>query len=72
MKTFPLAGWQTRPALREVTLPEPGPGAVFLKIGGVGACHSASPIPRAEVPWQNGRLSAAPERAAEENWGYQS
>src|SRR6202047_4326484 len=40
MKAFQLTGWQKPPELREVPVPEPGPGQVLLKIGGAGACHS--------------------------------
>ncbi|MGO8917820.1 MAG: NAD(P)-dependent alcohol dehydrogenase [Stellaceae bacterium] len=40
MKAFQLTGWQKRPELCEVPVPEPGPGQVLLKIAGAGACHS--------------------------------
>jgi propanol-preferring alcohol dehydrogenase len=40
MKAFQLVGWQTPPELREIVVPEPGPGEVLVKIGGAGACHS--------------------------------
>ena len=40
MQAFQLVGWQKPPELREVAVPEPGPGEVLLKIGGAGACHS--------------------------------
>jgi alcohol dehydrogenase, propanol-preferring len=40
MKALQLVGWQKRPELRELAIPEPGPGEVLLKIGGAGACHS--------------------------------
>jgi len=40
MKAFQLTGWQQPPELREVPVPEPGPGQVLLKVGGAGACHS--------------------------------
>jgi propanol-preferring alcohol dehydrogenase len=40
VKAFQLTGWQMPPELREVPVPEPGPGQVLLKIGGAGACHS--------------------------------
>jgi propanol-preferring alcohol dehydrogenase len=40
MKALQLVGWQKRPELCEVAIPEPGPGEVLLKIGGAGACHS--------------------------------
>jgi alcohol dehydrogenase, propanol-preferring len=40
MKAFQLVEWQKPPQLREVPMPEPGPGQVLLKVGGAGACHS--------------------------------
>jgi propanol-preferring alcohol dehydrogenase len=40
MKAFQLTAWQQPPELREVPVPEPGPGEVLLKVGGAGACHS--------------------------------
>ena len=40
MQAFQLVGWQKPPELREISVPEPGPGEVLLKIGGAGACHS--------------------------------
>jgi alcohol dehydrogenase, propanol-preferring len=40
MKALQLVGWQKPLELREIPVPEPGPGEVLLKIGGAGACHS--------------------------------
>jgi alcohol dehydrogenase, propanol-preferring len=40
MKAFQLVEWQKPCELREVSVPEPGPGQVLIKIGGAGACHS--------------------------------
>jgi propanol-preferring alcohol dehydrogenase len=40
MKAYQLTAWQSQPELREVPVPEPGPGQVLLKVGGAGACHS--------------------------------
>ncbi|HEY8082828.1 MAG TPA: alcohol dehydrogenase catalytic domain-containing protein [Solirubrobacterales bacterium] len=40
MKAYQLTAWQTPPQLREVEVPEPGPGEVLIKVGGAGACHS--------------------------------
>jgi alcohol dehydrogenase, propanol-preferring len=40
MKAFQLVEWQKPCELREVSIPEPGPGQVLIKIGGAGACHS--------------------------------
>ena len=40
MRAFQLTAWESQPELREVPVPEPGPGQVLVKIGGAGACHS--------------------------------
>ncbi len=40
MKAYRLTAWQSPPEMREVDLPEPGPGQVLVKVGGAGACHS--------------------------------
>ncbi len=40
MKAYQLTTWQSQPELREVEIPEPGPGQVLLRVGGAGACHS--------------------------------
>lgn len=40
MKAYQLTAWQTPPEMREVSVPEPGPGEVLIKVGGAGACHS--------------------------------
>ena len=40
MKAYQLVEWQQPPELREVEVPEPGPGEVLVKVGGAGACHS--------------------------------
>lgn len=40
MKAYQLTAWQSQPELREVPVPEPGPGEVLIKVGGAGACHS--------------------------------
>jgi propanol-preferring alcohol dehydrogenase len=40
MKAYQLTAWQSPPEMREVEVPEPGPGQVLLKVGGAGACHS--------------------------------
>ncbi|HXV05247.1 MAG TPA: NAD(P)-dependent alcohol dehydrogenase [Solirubrobacterales bacterium] len=40
MKAFQLTAWQAPPEMREVDVPEPGPGQVLIKVGGAGACHS--------------------------------
>ncbi len=40
MKAYQLTAWQSSPEMREVPVPEPGPGQVLIKVGGAGACHS--------------------------------
>jgi propanol-preferring alcohol dehydrogenase len=40
MKAFQFVELQKPAELRDVKVPEPGPGQVLIKIGGAGACHS--------------------------------
>ncbi|MGZ4689393.1 MAG: NAD(P)-dependent alcohol dehydrogenase [Acidimicrobiia bacterium] len=40
MRALRLTAWQHDPELVEVDDPTPGPGAVVVRIGGAGACHS--------------------------------
>jgi alcohol dehydrogenase, propanol-preferring len=40
MQAFQFVEFQKPAELREVAVPEPGPGEVLIKIGGAGACHS--------------------------------
>lgn len=40
MRAVMFSEWQTFPSLRDVAVPEPGPGEVLLKVAGSGACHS--------------------------------
>ncbi|GEM_PF-54940 len=40
MRALQLVAWQQPPEVREVPVPEPGPGQVLIKVGGAGACHS--------------------------------
>ena len=40
MRAFQLVEPQKPAELREVPVPEPGPGQVLVKVGGAGACHS--------------------------------
>jgi propanol-preferring alcohol dehydrogenase len=40
MQAYQLVEWQQAPELRDVDVPEPGPGEVLIKVGGAGACHS--------------------------------
>jgi propanol-preferring alcohol dehydrogenase len=40
MRALVLPAWQATPELREVPVPEPGPGEVLVRVAGAGACHS--------------------------------
>jgi propanol-preferring alcohol dehydrogenase len=40
MRALVLPGWQQPPELRDVPVPEPGPGEVLIKVAGAGVCHS--------------------------------
>jgi propanol-preferring alcohol dehydrogenase len=40
MKAFQFVELQKPAQLREVPVPQPGPGQVLIKVGGAGACHS--------------------------------
>ncbi len=40
MLALQLTAWKSRPELREVPDPEPGPGQVVVRIAAAGACHS--------------------------------
>jgi alcohol dehydrogenase, propanol-preferring len=40
MKAFQFVEFQKPGEVRDVPIPEPGPGQVLVKVGGAGACHS--------------------------------
>jgi alcohol dehydrogenase, propanol-preferring len=52
--------------LREVPVPEPGPGQVLIKVGGAGACHSDLHLMEAPAD----RLPALPFTIGHENAGW--
>ena len=55
MKAVQLVRWQAEPELREVGVPEPGPGEVLVKVDGAGLCHSDLHVmewPEGTLPWQ--------------------
>ena len=52
MQAYQLVEWQQPPELREVEVPEPGPGEVLIKVGGAGACHSDLHV----MGWPSGAL----------------
>ena len=54
MRAVQLVAWQAEPELRDVPVPEPGPGEVLLKITAAGLCHSDLHImewPEGTMPW---------------------
>ena len=53
MRAYQLTAWQHPPELRDVEVPEPGPGEVLVKIGGAGACHSDLHL----MEWPEGTLN---------------
>src|SRR3954470_23483758 len=67
MKAFQLVEWQQPPVLRDVPVPEPGPGEVLVKVGGAGACHSDLHV----MEWPAGFLPyALPFTLGHENAGW--
>ena len=52
MKALQLTTWQAPAELREVPVPEPGPGQVLIRVGAAGACHSDLHL----MEWPAGRL----------------
>jgi alcohol dehydrogenase, propanol-preferring len=55
MKALRLTRWGTPAELCEISVPEPGPGQVLVKIAGAGACHSDLHLmdwPEGQLPWQ--------------------
>ena len=56
MLALQLTRWQHPPELREVAVPDPGPGEVLIKIGGAGACHSDLHL----MEWPEGQLDFQP------------
>jgi len=53
VKAYQLTAWQSEPEMREVEVPEPGPGQVLVKVGGAGACHSDLHL----MEWPEGTLA---------------
>jgi len=67
VQAFQLVEWQKAPALRQVPVPEPGPGQVLVKVGGAGACHSDLFLIEAPAP---ARSSTLPFTLGHENAGW--
>jgi alcohol dehydrogenase, propanol-preferring len=68
MKAFQFVEFQRPAELREVKVPEPGPGQALIKIGGAGACHSDLHI--LEAPAGTPSLSPPPFTLGHENAGW--
>ncbi|MFG2948463.1 NAD(P)-dependent alcohol dehydrogenase [Streptomyces adustus] len=68
MRAFQLLGWRQPPELREVPVPEPGPGQVLVKVGGAGACHSDLHILEAPAPLPG--VTTPPFTLGHENAGW--
>lgn len=67
MQAYQFVAAQQPAELREVPVPEPGPGQVLIKIGGAGACHSDLHI--LEAPPKPGP-APAPYTLGHENAGW--
>jgi propanol-preferring alcohol dehydrogenase len=67
MKAYQLTAWQQPPELRDVEVPEPGPGEVLIKVGGAGACHSDLHL----MEWPEGQMDfELPFTLGHENAGW--
>jgi propanol-preferring alcohol dehydrogenase len=69
MKAFQFVEFQKPGELREVPVPEPGPGQVLVKIGGAGACHSDLHILEMAKP-AGGKSFKLPFTLGHENAGW--
>ena len=67
MQAFQLVEYQRPAELREVAVPEPGPGQVLVKVGGAGACHSDLHIMEMAP---NGHATQLPFTLGHENAGW--
>ena len=67
MQAFRIVEPQTV-ELREVPVPEPGPGQVLIKVGGAGACHSDLHL--IDAPADRFRNSTLPFTIGHENAGW--
>src|SRR5215470_4039697 len=67
MKALQLTRFGKPAELRETRVPEPGPGAVVVRIGASGACHSDLHL----MDWPEGQLSwKVPFTLGHENAGW--
>lgn len=67
MRALQLTAWQHPPEVRDVPVPEPGPGEVLIKVGGAGACHSDLHL----MEWPEGTMAFdVPFTLGHENAGW--
>jgi propanol-preferring alcohol dehydrogenase len=67
VKAYQLTAWQTPAEMREVDVPEPGPGQVLIKVAGAGACHSDLHL----MEWPEGTMDfGLPFTLGHENAGW--
>ena len=55
MQAYQLVEWQQPPVLRDVPVPDVGPGQVLVQVAAAGACHSdlhVMEFPAGAMPWQ--------------------
>jgi len=55
VRAVQLVRWQAEPELRDVAVPEPGPGEVLVRVAGAGLCHSDLHLmewPEGTFPWR--------------------
>lgn len=70
MKAFQFVGFQKPGELRDVPIPEPGPGQVLVKIGGAGVCHSDLHLWEMEKPAKGSGSFKIPFTLGHENAGW--
>jgi propanol-preferring alcohol dehydrogenase len=55
VRAVQLVRWQAEPEIRDVAVPEPGPGEVLVRVAGAGLCHSDLHLmewPEGTLPWR--------------------
>jgi propanol-preferring alcohol dehydrogenase len=55
VRAVQLVRWQAEPELRDVAVPEPGPGEVLVRVAAAGLCHSDLHLmewPQGTLPWR--------------------
>jgi NADPH:quinone reductase-like Zn-dependent oxidoreductase len=70
MKAFQFVDFRKPGELRDVPVPEPGPGQVLVKVGGAGACHSDLHILEMEKPAAGAGSFKIPFTLGHENAGW--